>query len=156
MRHLKSDALHVSQAKPYGLTLRVYLEDTDAGGIVYYVNYLRFMERSRTELLRSVGFDFVLLDQMGFKFVVYKAQVEYHKPARMDDELFVSACPVKLARTHVVFQQNVYRQEALLCSAQVQVACVTVDSMKPAAMPATLREAFAKSAILPSATPHTL
>lgn len=138
---------------PFGLSTRVYLEDTDAGGIVYYVNYLRFMERARTEFLRALGYDFNVLERQGFKFVVYKAQVEYHKPARMDDELFISARPVKLARTHVVFQQDVYRQQMLLCSALVQVACVTVDSMKPAAMPHTLRDAFARAATLSSATP---
>lgn len=139
--------------EPFGIRARVYLEDTDAGGIVYYVNYLRFMERARTELLRSLDYDFVKLDAQGFKFVVYKAQVEYHKPARMDDEIFISARPVKLARTHVVFQQAVFRQQMLLCSAQVQVACVTVNSMKPAAIPETLREAFAKAATLLSVTP---
>lgn len=144
-----------SETQPFGIPARVYLEDTDAGGIVYYVNYLRFMERARTELLRSLGYDFVALEAQGFKFVVYKAQVEYHKPARMDDGLFVSARPVKLARTHVVFQQNVYRQQTLLCSAQVQVACVTVASMKPAAMPESLRELFAKAATLSGETPHT-
>lgn len=139
----------------FGIDVRVYLEDTDAGGIVYYVNYLRFMERARTEYLRRLGYDFITLEQQGFKYVVYRAQVEYHKPARMDDHLFVSACPVKLARTHVVFQQNVYRQSELLCSAQVQVACVKVDQMKPAAMPAALREAFAKTAKIPSETSIT-
>lgn len=141
--------------RPYIMTARVYLEDTDAGGIVYYVNFLRFMERARTEFLRSLGFDFVTLASSGFKFVVHKAQVEYHKPARMDDELCISARPVKLARTHVVFQQDVYREHTLLCSAQVQVACVTVNSMKPAAMPLALREAFAKTATLLSMTPQT-
>jgi 4-hydroxybenzoyl-CoA thioesterase/acyl-CoA thioester hydrolase len=137
---------------PFGVRVRVYLEDTDAGGIVYYVNYLRFMERARTEFLRTLGCDFSLLEAQGFKFVVYKAQVEYHRPARMDDELFISAHPVKLARTHVVFRQDVYRQQLLLCSAHVQVACVTVDSMKPTAMPKSLRDSFESAATLSSVT----
>lgn len=154
MTLIPSNVLSPEQ-EPFSIAARVYLEDTDAGGIVYYVNYLRFMERARTELLRSLGYDFVALEALGFKFVVYKAQVEYHKPARMDDELFISARPVKLARTHVVFQQAVFRQQMLLCSAQIQVACVTVHSMKPAAMPETLREAFAKAATLLSVPPLT-
>lgn len=136
----------------FGIEARVYLEDTDAGGIVYYVNYLRFMERARTELLRALGFDFVSLEHQGFKFVVYKAQVEYHRPARMDDQLFISAHPIKLARTHVVFQQDVYRHQTLLCSAQVQVACVTSNSMRPTAMPASLRDAFEKAATIAGET----
>ncbi|CBL46862.1 Predicted thioesterase [gamma proteobacterium HdN1] len=129
-----------------GIQVRVYLEDTDAGGIVYYVNYLRFMERARTELLRHLGFDFVRLDAEGFKFVVHKAQVEYHSPALMDDELFVTAELEKLAKTYVVFQQNVYRQQQLLCSARIQVACITVSGLKPAAMPPMVRERFSRLA----------
>jgi 4-hydroxybenzoyl-CoA thioesterase len=134
---------------------RVYLEDTDAGGIVYYVNYLRFMERARTEFLRSLGEDFSSLDANALKFVVYRVQVEYHSAARMDDELIVTARPVALARTNVVFEQTVERSTHLLCSGRIQVACVKGERMKPCAIPATLRQAFADAISAAGGSPVT-
>lgn len=134
--------------------VRVYLEDTDAGGIVYYVNYLRYMERARTEFLRSLGEDFRSLDANAMKFVVYRVQVEYHGAARMDDELIVTARPIALARTYVVFEQTVERSGRLLCSGRIQVACVKGERMKPCAIPATLRQAFADAIAAAGGSPE--
>ena len=138
----------------HSLPVRVYLEDTDAGGIVYYVNYLRYMERARTELLRSLGEDFTSLDANAMKFVVYRVQVEYHCAARMDDKLIVTARPVVLARTYVVFEQTVERSGRLLCSGRIQVACVKGERIKPCAIPATLRQAFADAIAAAGGSPE--
>lgn len=126
----------------FSLPIRVYLEDTDAGGIVYYVNYLKFMERARTELLRSLGFEFAQLGNDGLQFVVHSVNANYRKPARMDDELTVTASVQQLARTYVVFQQQVLRGGDLLCEAQVKVACVDTIHLKPAVMPLPVKSQF--------------
>ena len=85
-----------SQASEFVLPVRVYIEDTDAGGIVYYVNYLKFMERARTEYLRSLGYQHYALAEENFQFVVHSAQINYRKPGRIDDDLRVSARLVAL------------------------------------------------------------
>lgn len=127
----------------FSLPIRVYLEDTDAGGIVYYVNYLKFMERARTELLRSLGFEFTRLDADGLQFVVHSINANYRKPARMDDALVVTASVQQLARTFVVFQQQVRRDTDILCEAQVKVACVDTIHLKPAPLPLPVKNQFA-------------
>lgn len=124
---------------------RVYYEDTDAGGIVYYVNYLKFMERARTERLRELGFAQSALAQENLLFVVHSSEARYHKPARLDDELLVSAEVIELNRVSLRFKQEVRRaaDATLLCEGQFLVACVRADSLKPRAIPETLRAAFA-------------
>ena len=124
---------------------RVYFEDTDAGGIVYYVNYLKFMERARTESLRELGFLQSTLAEEGLLFVVHSAEARYHAPARLDDELLVSAEVIELNRASLRFRQQVRRvtDKALLCEGQFVVACVRADSLKPRAIPEPLRHAFA-------------
>ena len=126
----------------FSIPIRVYLEDTDAGGIVYYVNYLKFMERARTELLRSLGFEFNQLSADNLQFVVHSVSAQYRKPARMDDELLVTAVVQQLARTYVVFQQQVRRGEEILCDAQVKVACVDTAHLKPALLPVPVKNQF--------------
>jgi len=130
--------------KPFRFPLRVYIEDTDAGGIVYYVNYLKFMERGRTELVRSLGFDKPALPQEGVQLVVHSAQVNYRKPAKLDDSLNVLTHIVKLSRASLVFQQEVYRAEELMCEASIKVACVDAKTLKPMALPLTLYSALAR------------
>lgn len=115
--------------------VRVYIEDTDAGGIVYYVNYLKFMERARTEALRSLGFDKQFIFEQDEMFVVHSMQVDYRLPARLDDELVVGANIIRRGRTYLLFQQTVSRQDELLCAAEIKVACVGRQNMKPAAIP---------------------
>ncbi|WP_426117801.1 tol-pal system-associated acyl-CoA thioesterase [Pseudomonas sp. DSP3-2-2] len=124
---------------------RVYYEDTDAGGIVYYVNYLKFMERARTERLRELGFAQSALAGENLLFVVHSSEARYHKPARLDDELLVSAEVIELNRASLRFKQQVRRAAdgVLLCEGQFLVACVRADSLKPRAIPEALRAAFA-------------
>ncbi len=123
---------------------RVYYEDTDAGGIVYYGNYLRFFERARTEWLRSLGVDQQrLAAEQGLQFVVRRAAMDFVAPARLDDLLRVDLAVTRLARTYVELDQEAVRPAGgrieRLCSAKVQVACVRRDSLRPAAIPETIR-----------------
>ncbi len=121
---------------------RVYIEDTDLGGIVYYVNYLKFMERARTELLRSLGFQQQALQQQGLLFVVHSLDVRYRHPARLDDELIIRTRIKRQSVASLVFEQQVLRANdcALLCSADVKVAAVEAPRLKPVAIPALLRQ----------------
>ena len=117
---------------------RVYIEDTDAGGIVYYVNYLKFMERARTEMMRALGFDKRAIFNQEAMFVVHSLQVDYKAAAQLDDVLQVEAHVLQLKRTSLLFQQNIYRESELLCVAQVKIACVSKDGLRPVAMPEPL------------------
>ena len=130
---------------PFAHRCRVYYEDTDAGGIVYYVNYLKFMERARTERLRALGFSQSELVGENLLFVVHSTQARYLAPARLDDELEVTAHVVELNRASLRFMQQVRRasDNALLCEGQFLVACVRADNFKPRAIPDALRTAFA-------------
>jgi 4-hydroxybenzoyl-CoA thioesterase len=123
---------------PFSIPLRVYIEDTDAGGIVYYVNYLKYMERSRTEFLRSLGYDKPAILDGGLLLVVHAAQINYRRSARLDDQLLVSAQIEKVARTYVEFKQQVLRDGELLCEGVIRIACVNAVTMKPSAIPAAM------------------
>lgn len=117
--------------------VRVYYEDTDAGGVVYYANYLRFLERARTEMLRNLGFE---LDRLAREkrilFIVRKVTIDYQKPAFMNDMLAVTARIEKLRKASIVFQQSIENQEQeTLCRAEVVVACIDNTTMKPVAIP---------------------
>ncbi|MBZ9665315.1 tol-pal system-associated acyl-CoA thioesterase [Pseudomonas chaetocerotis] len=134
-----------NEVQPFSHRCRVYYEDTDAGGIVYYVNYLKFMERARTERLRELGYAQSTLAGEGLLFVVHSAEARYHAPARLDDELVISADVIELNRASLRFRQQVRRaaDDVLLCEGQFLVACVRADNLKPRAIPETLRHAFA-------------
>lgn len=123
---------------------RVYYEDTDAGGIVYYVNYLKFMERARTERLRALGFSQAQMAHENLLFVVHSSQARYHAPARLDDELAVSVQVDVLKRASLKFYQQVRRasDDLLLCEGHFTVACVRADTLKPRAIPEPLSAAF--------------
>ncbi len=127
----------------FSLPIRVYIEDTDAAGIVYYVNYLKFMERARTEYLRHVGFGHYLLTE-DYLFVVRKAQIDYKQPAKMDDELRVTAQIIKQGKASLLFEQCIYRQDTLLSRAEIDIACVAKQSLKPCALPTRLTDLLAK------------
>lgn len=117
-------------------TVRVYYEDTDAGGIVYYANYLKFFERARTEWLRALGIhQQALLDAEGAAFVVRSASVDYVSAARLDDELTLTLSVEKLGRASVQFAQQAWRGDTLLSSATVKVGCVDAATMRPRAVP---------------------
>ena len=115
--------------------LRVYIEDTDAGGIVYYVNYLKFMERARTEFMRSLGFGKNYIFSSSLMFVVRDVAVTYMLPARLDDELEATTSIAKLRGAGIVFQQSVMRAEELLARGEVTVACVDRVELKPRRLP---------------------
>ena len=136
-------AQNVAQHFSHGC--RVYFEDTDAGGIVYYVNYLKFMERARTERLRSLGFAQSQLAEEGLLFVVHSVSARYLAPAKLDDQLLVSAEVIELNRASLRFRQQVRRvaDGVVLCEGQFLVACVRADNFKPRAIPEALRAAFA-------------
>ena len=116
--------------------IRVYYEDTDAGGVVYYANYLRFFERARTERLRALGFEQdVLRSELGLLFAVRSVQAEYLKPARFNDSLRVSAELSELRRASLNFRQEILRGDELLCRAEIRVVCLADPSFKPTAIP---------------------
>lgn len=131
-----------SRSTEFVLPMRVYIEDTDAGGIVYYVNYLKFMERARTEYLRSLGYQHYALADENFQFVVHSCRIAYQRPARIDDALQVGARLVHLGRATLIFAQSVSRAGEPLCEAEVKVACVSADGIRPRALPAPLYERF--------------
>lgn len=126
----------------FKLPIRVYIEDTDAGGIVYYVNYLKYMERARTEWMRSFGFDKPAILDNNRLFVVHSANVQYLRPALLDDELTVSAQMGRLARTYIIFNQTIERRGEVICRGEVKVACVEQATMKPSAIPEEIRNAL--------------
>ena len=126
--------------------VRVYYEDTDAGGVVYYANYLKFMERARTEWLRERGFEQdALKEQEGVLFIVHAVAVRYRQPARFNDTLMVESRIDQLGRARIVFGQRVCRdapEAELLCDGRIQVACVKADSFRPTAIPERIRAEF--------------
>jgi len=123
--------------------LRVYYQDTDAGGVVFHAQYLAFMERARTELLDELGVDLAeLADVRRILFLVYELKARYHAPARLHDRLTVSAEVVKMGRASLVFRHRVERGAELLVEAEVTLATVDRDRMRPARMPEELQQAF--------------
>jgi len=124
-------------------SIRVYYEDTDAGGIVYYANYLKFFERGRTEWLRELDINqaFFLEQQLGF--VVRKVEMDNLASAKLDDVLNVHSTIVTLKRASLVFQQEIKNQhQQLLCTAKVKIACVDFKANKPCAIPESILGAF--------------
>jgi acyl-CoA thioester hydrolase len=122
---------------------RVYWEDTDGGGVVYYANYLKFMERARTEWLRTLGHSqLVLSETHGFVFAVVEVKVNYRRPARLDDELLVSCVPVPEGRASIRFRQTVTRADGVpLAEGEVRVACVDAKTFRPRPLPDFVRPA---------------
>jgi acyl-CoA thioester hydrolase len=122
--------------------VRVYWEDTDAGGVVYYASYLKFLERARTEWLRALGVDQVrMMRDERLQFVVVEANVRYHRPARFDDELIVTVSLDSMRGASVVMGQEIRRggnAGELLVSATVRAACLDADSLKPRPLPGAL------------------
>jgi len=128
--------------------VRVYWEDTDAGGIVFYANYLKFFERARTEWLRHLGLEQHQLKQdTGGMFVVIDTQLKYHRPAQLDDLLQVSAVMQDKGRASMVIAQQARRTEndggnTLLCEGTIRIGWVNAAKMKPERIPSTLLELF--------------
>jgi len=132
--------------------VRVYYEDTDAGGIVYYANYLKFFERARTEWLRSIAVNQRdLLKQHDAMFVVKNSSADYHAPARLDDVLELTLALEKLGRASITFVQQAWRGDKLLNTARVTVACVDAR-LRPCALPLDVA-ARMRAAGMPASTP---
>ena len=130
----------------FSVPMRVYIEDTDAGGIVYYVNYLKFMERSRTELFRSLGFPKPAVISAGKLIVVANVDIKYRVSAVLDDLLNVSTEISKVAKSYLVMNQEVTREEngerILLAQASVRLACVDRYTRRPCGIPKDVLKAL--------------
>ncbi|MEN8778471.1 MAG: tol-pal system-associated acyl-CoA thioesterase [Glaciecola sp.] len=118
--------------------IRVYYEDTDAGGIVYYANYLKFFERARTEWLRELGFEQHVLLSEDIAFVVRHVDMHNHAPAKFDEIIKVHTQLSELKKVSMVFTQTIKKEDIVLVSATIQVACVKLDRMKPCAIPSAI------------------
>ena len=126
--------------------MRVYYQDTDAGGVVFHAQYLAFMERARTELLNAARVDLArVADEDRILFLVFEIAVKYHQPARLNELLAVTAEVVKMGRASMVFRHRVERGAQLLVEADVTLALVDRDRMKPARLPERLAEELAQA-----------
>ena len=122
-------------------SIRVYWEDTDAGGIVFYANYLKFFERARTEWLRALGIgQHALREETGGMFVVSETAVKYHRPAKLDDQLRVTATLAEGGRASLVIAQQAWLDETLLCEGTIRIGWVNAATMKPARIPSSVLE----------------
>ncbi len=127
---------NVSDTAPFKWKLRVYYEDTDLGGVVYYANYLKFMERARTEWLRAMGLENRgLLEQQAAVFVVTACQIKYRQAARMDDELIITVEQLQCKKVTATVVQNIYKGDQLLAQSLVEFAYIDASSMKPKRLP---------------------
>jgi len=132
--------------RPFSIEVRVYYQDTDAGGVVFHAQYLAFMERARTELLNDAGIDLSRLsDERRLIFMVHELAVRFHQPAGLNDLVSVSAEVVKMGRASLVFRQRVERGQELLVEADVTLAVVDRVRMRPARMPEELKKALERS-----------
>jgi acyl-CoA thioester hydrolase len=123
----------------FSIAVRVYYEDTDAAGVVYYANYLKFMERARTEWLRAAGFELDALAQRdGVMFVVRSANLDFMKPARFNDAIHVDAAIGEHRGASITFAQRVRRADTVLCEGDIRIACVDSTTHAPRALPAAL------------------
>lgn len=120
--------------------VRVYYEDTDAGGVVYYANYLRFMERARTEWLRALGFEQDALREQGYLFAVKNVAIDYRLPAKFNNQLEVTSRISGLGRASITFTQQVVRQQACLADASIVVVCLDAALFRPKALPDQLKK----------------
>jgi acyl-CoA thioester hydrolase len=119
--------------------VRVYYEDTDSGGVVYHANYLKFMERARTEWLRSLGFEQDELAQReGVIFAVRSVHLKYRRPARFNDALLVTTSIKEHGGASATFAQTVKRDDTVLCDAEIAIACLSADRFTPRAWPSAL------------------
>lgn len=127
--------------KTFSLPVRIYFEDTDSGGVVYHSNYLKFMERARTEWLRSVGIDqHHLKYHAHIMFVVHRIDIQYKLPARFNDDLVVKSELLEIGSSKIEFRQMIYRDEEMLIDAHVDIACIDSEKFKPVRIPSTVKQ----------------
>jgi acyl-CoA thioester hydrolase len=132
---------HPPAARQFVLPLRVYYEDTDAAGVVYYANYFKFCERARTEWLRSIGFNnSTMLAERGLVFVVRAVKGDYLAPAALDDALQVVSTLDKLGGASLIFGQRVMRGEEVLFDAQIVIACIDIAAHRASPIPTDLKQ----------------
>jgi acyl-CoA thioester hydrolase len=125
--------------QPFRFGVRVYYEDTDAAGVVYYANYLKFMERARTEWLAALGFPLAAFErEYGVVFVVHRCEIDFRRPARLNDALDVTVEAEHRGATRLVARQDVRRGDEVLTSARVTLACVDAVRWRPVRIPAAL------------------
>ena len=121
--------------KTFSHMIRVYIEDTDAGGLMYHTNHIKFMERGRTEALRECGFTKVTMDEKyGLYFVVKTVEIDYKSPAYMDDLLEVQTTLLSVSKARMYFLQGIYRSQTLIASAKLTIVCINKD-FRPEALP---------------------
>ena len=121
--------------------VRIYYEDTDAGGIVFYANYLKFFERTRTEMLRAMGYEQdVLMINPGIVFAVRSVQIEYLKSARFNELIEVSAEIIDAKRASLTFEQLITRGDDVLCTSITRIACLDANTLRPKEIPKILQE----------------
>ncbi len=131
----------MSKHKVFSWPVRVYFQDTDAGGVVYHASYVNFMERARTEWLRTFGYSNAgLMQQLGVVFVVRSMKLEYLKPALLDDMLTVTAQVKDIGRSRITLLQTVKRDDELLTEGEVHLVCVNVETFKPVSVPDVLKK----------------
>ena len=118
--------------------LRIYYEDTDAQGVVYYANYLKFFERARTEFLRKAGYQQRALMEEGAIFVVRKVEISLLRPAKLDDEIVIQSSLVKLGKVTFDFKQEAYRSDMLICSGDIRCGCIDGKNFTPYQLPQEL------------------
>ena len=129
----------MNSAPMFAVKFRVYWEDTDAGGVVYYANYLKFMERCRTDWLRALGVDQLRLRMdRQVQFVVANVQVDFLRPAVLNDEILVTAELLQLGGATITFKQTIMREGLQLIDACTRVACIDSGTLKPRAIPKDL------------------
>lgn len=131
---------------PGELFIRVYYEDTDTGGVVYYANYLKFFERGRTEWLRALGMDqHTLATQEQMMFVVKHADIAYRQPARLDDRILIRTAVTELGASTIRFRQQALRGDTLLASADIDICTVHALSFKPIRLSPPVRDLLEKA-----------
>ncbi len=130
----------MSEHKIFSWPVRVYFQDTDAGGVVYHASYVNFMERARTEWLRSHGYSNAdLMREFGVMFVVRSLKLDYLRPALLDDMLEVTAQVLDIGRSRLTLMQTVRREEEMLTEGEVHLVCVSKETFKPVSVPEALR-----------------
>jgi acyl-CoA thioester hydrolase len=133
------------KAQPFAWPVRVYYEDTDLGGVVYYANYLKFMERARTEWLRALGFDMSAMARKHHcHFVAQRVEIDYLRPARLDDQLIATVALARAGHARLVLEQDVLKDGQRLAGGRVTLVCITTDTWQPTPMPAALKDTLEK------------
>lgn len=129
--------------KTFSFPVRVYYEDTDAGGIVYYANYLKYAERARTEFLRQMGKNQdEMLKQQGLGFVVRNCHIDYKTPAKLDDALNVTCKISELKGASLKMEQKIYRQDTIICELEISLVFLNISTMRPTKIPADILSAL--------------